>query len=45
MDEFIDVYGNPLKFSNIIPSIDTDVFPPEYYDCIWLEKLATTVKE
>ena len=45
VDEFIYFCVNPLKFSNIIPSIDTDIFPSEYYDCIWLEKLAITLYE
>ena len=28
VDEFISICGNALKFSNAVPSIYTDIFPP-----------------
>ena len=43
VDEFIYVCGNALKYSNVISSIDTDLFPPLYYDFILLAKIETTL--
>ena len=31
-----------LKWSNVMPSIDTDTFSTYYSDCIWWLKLDTT---
>ena len=41
--EFISVYGAAMKCSNVIPSIDTYLFPPYYPDWVLLAKLATTL--
>ena len=41
--EFISVFGTALKFSNAIPSIETYLFTPYYYDCILLANIATNL--
>ena len=43
LDEFLSVCGNVLKGSSEIPPIEIDLFTPYYYDCIWWEKLETTL--